>query len=68
MDAPETSPPGPHAVRPDALDTTRPDVAGVYDYLLGGKTNSSADRHLAEQLLTIYPGIRQMVRVISSLS
>jgi O-methyltransferase involved in polyketide biosynthesis len=33
-----------------------------YDYLLGGKDHFAPDRELAERLLAIYPGTRQMVR------
>jgi hypothetical protein len=47
----ETLPPG--------IDTTRPNVARVYDYLLDGKDNFAADRELAEQLLGIVPGMRE---------
>ena len=47
---------------PEALDTTRPNVARAYDYLLGGKDHFPADRELAERLLAIYPATRQMVR------
>ena len=47
---------------PDALDTSRPNVARAYDFLLGGKDNFAADRELAEKLLAIYPATRQMVR------
>ena len=43
------------------FDTTRPNVARAYDYLLGGKDNFAADRELAEKLVAIYPGVRQMV-------
>ena len=32
---------------PDALDTSKPNVARAYDYLLGGKDNFAADRELA---------------------
>jgi hypothetical protein len=62
-----TSPDRPGAMPAD-LDTSRPNIARAYDYLLGGKDNFPADRELAEKLLAIYPGTRQMVRVISSLS
>jgi O-methyltransferase involved in polyketide biosynthesis len=51
-----------NGTRPGALDTSRPNVARAYDYLLGGKDNYAADRDLAERLLAIYPGTRQMVR------
>ena len=44
------------------FDTTRPNIARAYDYLLGGKDNFAADRELAERLVAIYPGVRQMVR------
>ena len=43
------------------FDTTRPNIARAYDYLLGGKDNFAADRELAEKLVAIYPGVRQMV-------
>ena len=45
-----------------ALDVTRPNVARVYDYLLGGKDNFEADRAEAERLLAIYPPIARLVR------
>ena len=44
------------------FDTTKPNIARAYDYLLGGKDNFAADREMAEKLVAIYPGIRQMVR------
>ena len=43
------------------FDATRPNIARAYDYLLGGKDNFAADRDLAEKLVAIYPGVRQMV-------
>ncbi len=43
------------------FDATRPNIARAYDYLLGGKTNFAPDRELAERLVAIYPGTRQMV-------
>ena len=43
------------------FDTTRPNIARAYDYLLGGKDNFAADRDLADKLVAIYPGVRQMV-------
>jgi O-methyltransferase involved in polyketide biosynthesis len=62
MNAPESSPGSPGAATPGVLDTTRPNVARAYDYLLGGKDNFPADRELAEKLMAIYPGVRQMVK------
>ena len=43
------------------FDASRPNVARAYDYLLGGKTNFAPDRELADKLVDIYPGTRQMV-------
>jgi O-methyltransferase involved in polyketide biosynthesis len=52
----------PNGTVANALDVSKPNVARAYDYLLGGKDNFAADRELAEKLLAIYPGTRQMVR------
>jgi len=45
-----------------SLDTTRPNVARVWDYWLGGKDNFAADRELAEKMLSINPLAAQMAR------
>ncbi|MFF0338388.1 SAM-dependent methyltransferase [Kribbella sp. NPDC004875] len=37
------------------IDTTRPSVARVYDYFLGGKDNYASDRELYEQIMKIAP-------------
>jgi S-adenosyl methyltransferase len=47
---------------PPKIDMSRPNVARVYDYLLGGKDNFSSDRELAEQLLGIVPRMRESAR------
>jgi O-methyltransferase involved in polyketide biosynthesis len=39
------------------IDTTIPNVARIYDYLLGGKDNFAADRAAAKQFLTVIPDI-----------
>jgi S-adenosyl methyltransferase len=39
----------------EGFDPTVPNVARVYDYMLGGKDNFAADRELAEQLLAEFP-------------
>jgi hypothetical protein len=44
------------------FDCSRPSIARVYDYLLGGKDNYAADRELAERLLSQLPGIRANAR------
>jgi O-methyltransferase involved in polyketide biosynthesis len=46
----------------DGLDPSRPNIARVYNYWLGGSDNYAADREQAEQLLSIYPGIADAVR------
>ena len=43
------------------FDASKPNIARAYDYLLGGKDHFAADRELADKLLAIYPGTRQMV-------
>jgi SAM-dependent methyltransferase len=44
------------------LDTSRPSIARVYDYLIGGKDNFEADRDQAGQLLGICPYLPQLAR------
>jgi hypothetical protein len=38
------------------LDVSVPNVARIYDYILGGKDNFDADRAAAEQILAVIPG------------
>ena len=38
-----------------ALDTATPNIARVYDYLIGGKDNFAADRQVAQMALQIAP-------------
>ncbi|MBC3193719.1 SAM-dependent methyltransferase [Pseudonocardia sp. C8] len=40
---------------PDEIDITRPSVARVYDYYLGGSHNFEADREFAAQVLEVLP-------------
>jgi hypothetical protein len=42
------------------FDTTRPSVARINDYFLGGKDNFAADRKAAEELLAIAPEIKSI--------
>jgi hypothetical protein len=44
------------------VDTSRPNIARVYDYWLGGKDNFAVDREEAERMLTIYPLMQQLAR------
>jgi SAM-dependent methyltransferase len=43
------------------LDTSVPNVARMYDYMLGGRENFQADRDAAERILRLMPGVREMV-------
>jgi hypothetical protein len=52
---PETPP-------PPGIDVTKPTIARVYDYWLGGKDNFAADRRLGEKMLALDPGLRDLVR------
>jgi hypothetical protein len=48
------------AAPPPGLDTSRPNVARVYDYWLGGRNNFKADRQEAERLLRINPDLGRL--------
>jgi hypothetical protein len=43
------------------FDATRPNIARMNDYLLGGKDNFAADRRAAEQLLAVAPEMKTMM-------
>jgi hypothetical protein len=45
---------------PPDVDTTRPSIARVYDYLLGGKENLDVDRRAAHRFLNVVPEARQI--------
>jgi hypothetical protein len=47
---------------PNGIDVSRPNVARIYDYLLGGKDNFAVDREAAKHLLTVAPDMRAIVR------
>jgi hypothetical protein len=47
---------------PGDIDTTRPNVARIYDYLLGGKDNFAVDREAAKRLLEVSPDMAGIVR------
>ena len=44
------------------IDTTTPNVARIYDYLLGGKDNFAADREAARQLIEAIPDVAAIAR------
>ncbi|MDH2426922.1 SAM-dependent methyltransferase [Sphaerisporangium sp. TRM90804] len=44
---------------PAKIDTTKPSIARVYDWFLGGKDNFAIDRQVAEAALKIAPGAQQ---------
>jgi hypothetical protein len=46
----------------DGFDPSRPNVARVYDYLLGGKDNFAADRAIADQIIEMLPAVPVGVR------
>ena len=45
----------------EPFDTTRPNIARVWDYWLG-KDNFAADRELAQKMLAVHPVSAQMAR------
>jgi hypothetical protein len=44
------------------FDASRPNIARVYDYWLGGKDNFAADRELAQKMCDMNPGVPAMAR------
>ena len=47
---------------PSGIDTSTPNVARIYDYLLGGKDNFAADRETAERLIAAIPDVAAIAR------
>ncbi|HEX9032659.1 MAG TPA: SAM-dependent methyltransferase [Streptosporangiaceae bacterium] len=47
---------------PDAFNPQQPNIARVYDYLLGGKDNFAADRAVGDQISTTLPAVQTGVR------
>jgi hypothetical protein len=47
---------------PGGIDTATPNVARIYDYLLGGKDNFAADRAAAKQLTAAIPDAAEIAR------
>jgi hypothetical protein len=51
-----------HEPPASTFDPSRPNVARVYDHLLGGKDNFAADRLLGDQIITSIPTVQVGVR------
>jgi hypothetical protein len=51
---------GERAVQP--FDSTKPNIARIWDYWLGGKDNFATDRELAHKLLGVHPPSAQMAQ------
>jgi hypothetical protein len=48
------------AARLSRFNVSKPNIARVYDYWLGGKDHFAADRELADRLLAIYPSMPKL--------
>ncbi|MEV4222954.1 MULTISPECIES: SAM-dependent methyltransferase [Nonomuraea] len=53
---------GDHQHEPRGFDPTKPNVARLYDYYLGGKDHFPADREAAERILKVAPEVRAAAR------
>jgi O-methyltransferase involved in polyketide biosynthesis len=49
-------------IPPEGIDVTRPSVARVYDYWLGGKDNFASDRDMGGRMAELNPALPQLVR------
>lgn len=49
-------------LEPLLFDTSAPNIARVYNYLLGGKDNYATDRAEAERLIAVYPELTCLAR------
>ena len=47
---------------PVGIDLTRPSIARVYDYWLGGKDNFASDRDMSGRMAEGNPALPQLVR------
>jgi O-methyltransferase involved in polyketide biosynthesis len=47
---------------PDDVDITRPSVARVYDYYLGGSHNFAADREFAREVIAVMPDMPRVAQ------
>ncbi|MGP3957854.1 SAM-dependent methyltransferase [Nonomuraea sp. 3N208] len=51
-----------HERAPQGIDTTKPSVARVYDFILGGKDNFEIDRQVARRALKVAPDATEAAR------
>jgi O-methyltransferase involved in polyketide biosynthesis len=62
VEAPQATPAERRTIEPALFDPSRPNIARVYDYWLGGKDNYAADRAEAERLIAVYPRLPLLAR------
>jgi S-adenosyl methyltransferase len=62
VEAPPTTQVERRTAEPALFDPSRPNIARVYDYWLGGKDNYAADRAEAERLIAVYPRLPFLAR------
>ena len=53
---------GADATAAQKFETTKPTVARIYDYLLGGTDHFAADRQAAEQLIALIPNVATLAK------
>ena len=53
----------PHEDTPEGVDTTRPSIARIYDYHLGGTHNYAVDREAADRVTDELPTLPEILRV-----
>ena len=46
----------------EGIDVTRPSIARVYDYWLGGKDNFASDREMGRRMAAVNPALPELVR------
>ncbi len=51
---------------PAGIDVTRPSIARVYDYWLGGKDNFASDQAMGGRMAEVNPALPQLVRHVKA--
>jgi SAM-dependent methyltransferase len=62
VEVPRATPAERRMTEPTLFDPSRPNIARIYDYWLGGKDNYAADRAEAERLIAVYPRLPLLAR------